>query len=91
MLTAAVPPDFVRATLASLSLPTSIVLDGAGNFYFADSNNHAVRLDNVATGIIIAVAGVPGVQGYKGDGGNATLANLDTPNAVAIDAINGYL
>ena len=79
------------ATLASLSSPTSVVLDGAGNLYVADSNNHAVRMINVATGIITTVAGVPGVQGYQGDGGSATLANLDTPDAVAIDAINGYL
>ena len=79
------------ATLASLSSPTSVALDGAGNIYFADSNNHAIRMVNVATGIITTVAGVPGVQGYKGDGGSATLANLDTPDAVAIDAINGYL
>ena len=79
------------ATLASLSSPTSVVLDGAGNLYFADSNNHAIRMVSVATGIITTVAGVPGAQGYQGDGGLATLANLDTPDAVAIDAINGYL
>ncbi len=79
------------ATLASLSSPTSVVLDGAGNLYFADSNNHAVRMVSLATGIITTVAGVPGVQGYQGDGGSAILANLDTPDAVAIDAVNGYL
>ncbi len=79
------------ATLASLSSPTSVVLDGAGNLYFADSNNHAVRMVDVATGIITTVAGVPGVQGYHGDGGSAIVANLDTPDAVAIDSINGYL
>lgn len=79
------------ATLASLSSPTSVVLDGAGNLYFSDSNNHAVRTVTAATGIITTVAGVPGTQGYQGDGGSATLANLDTPDAVAIDSINGYL
>jgi hypothetical protein len=42
-------------------------LDGAGNLYFADSNNHAIRMVNVATGIINTVAGVPGVQGYQGE------------------------
>jgi hypothetical protein len=79
------------ATLASLSLPTSVVLDGAGNLYFADSNNHAIRMVNAATGIITTVAGISGAPGYSGDGGQATLAHLDTPDAVAIDPVNGYL
>ena len=79
------------ATLASLSSPNSVVLDGAGNLYIADSNNHAVRMVNIATGIITTIAGVPGVQGYQGDGGLATLANLNTPDSIAIDPINGYL
>src|ERR1700722_18921820 len=57
------------ATMASLSLPTSFVLDGAGNLYFADSNNHAIRMVTAATGIITTVAGVLGSQGDSGGGG----------------------
>jgi large repetitive protein len=79
------------ATLASLSLPTSVALDGAGNLYFADSNNHAIRMVNAATGVITTVAGVLGVQGHSGDGSLAIHAHLDTPDSVAIDPVNGYL
>jgi large repetitive protein len=79
------------ATMASLSLPTSVALDGAGNLYFADSNNHAIRMVTAATGIITTVAGVLGSQGYSGDGGSATHAHLDTPDAVAIDPVTGFL
>ena len=79
------------ATLASLSLPTSVALDGAGNFYFADSNNHAIRMVTVATGIITTVAGVLGAQGYSGDGGSAIFAHLNTPDSIAVDPVNDYL
>ncbi|MBB5342420.1 Ig-like domain repeat protein [Tunturibacter empetritectus] len=79
------------ATLASVSLPTSVALDGAGNLYFADSNNHAIRRVTAATGVITTVAGVLGTQGYSGDGGLAILARLDTPDSVAIDPVKGYL
>jgi large repetitive protein len=79
------------ATMASLSLPTSVALDGAGNLYFADNNNHAIRMVTAETGIITTVAGVLGSQGYSGDGGSAIHAHLDTPDAVAIDPANGFL
>jgi hypothetical protein len=79
------------ATLASVSLPTSVALDGAGNLYFADSNNHAIRVVTAATGVITTIAGVLGTQGYSGDGGLAIHAHLDTPDSVAIDPAKGYL
>ncbi|NYF91012.1 Ig-like domain repeat protein [Tunturiibacter empetritectus] len=79
------------ATLASVSLPTSVALDGAGNLYFADSNNHAIRRVSAATGVITTIAGVLGAQGYSGDGGLAIHAHLDTPDSVAIDPAKGYL
>ena len=83
--------DGGQATLASLSLPTSVALDGAGNLYFADSNNHAIRMVTAATGVITTIAGVLGTQGYSGDGGLAIHAHLNTPDSVAIDPANGYL
>jgi sugar lactone lactonase YvrE len=77
--------------LASLSLPTSVALDGAGNLYFTDSNNHAIRIVTAATGTITTVAGVLGAQGYSGDGGSAIHAHLDTPDSDAMDPAKGYL
>jgi len=63
-------------------LPTSVAYDAAGNLYFADTNRHEVYESSLA-GVLSVVAG-DGVQGYSGDGGAATGAELDSPQGVAI-------
>lgn len=78
------------ATSAEVSMPTSVAIDGAGNLYIADSNNDAVRMVNSA-GVITTIAGTLGTHGYSGDNGAATKALLDAPDAIALDAVNGYL
>ncbi len=76
--------DGALATAAKLNDPTDVFKDAAGNYYIADRNNHRVRKINTA-GIISTIAGT-GTAGYSGDGGLATLAKLDHPNGVAVDA-----
>ncbi len=78
--------DGGAATSASVNQPTSIVIDGAGNLYFTDSANHAVRRVDAGSGIITTVAGRLGIQGYTGDGGAATSALLNTPDGLALDS-----
>ncbi len=78
--------DGAAATSASLNQPTSIAIDGAGNLYFADSANHAVRRVDAASRIITTVAGRLGIQGYTGDNGPATSALLNTPDGLALDS-----
>ena len=73
------------AKAASLNLPTALVVDSIGNLYFADTNNHRVRQIRSSTGIISTVAG-NGTQGFTGDNGPATSANIDSPNGLAVDA-----
>jgi hypothetical protein len=73
------------AMSALLNTPADVKLDGAGNFYIADSANHAIRMVNAATGIIYTIAGVGGQSGYSGDGGQATLAHLAYPSGIAFD------
>ena len=51
--------------------------DSAGNLFFADSDNHRIRVVDTA-GVIHTVAG-NGEQGYGGDGGPAVEARLNTP------------
>jgi sugar lactone lactonase YvrE len=65
-------------------LPSAIVFDTQGNLYFAETGNHVVRRFSTA-GVITTVAGT-GVQGFGGDGGAATEAELDSPGGLAMDA-----
>ncbi len=80
------------AVAASLSSPSSVALDAAGNLYFADSGNNLIRRIDAFTGVITTVAGTPNMHGYSGDLGLATAATLNTPNGIAFDALgNLYL
>jgi NHL repeat len=78
--------DNGRAAQAVLHNPEAIVLDAAGNIYFADEGNSCVRMISASTGIITTVAGTPGVAGLTGNGGPATSATLNEPGTLALDA-----
>jgi uncharacterized protein (TIGR03437 family) len=71
------------ATSAQLSGPYSAAVDGSGNVYIEDHGNQVIRKVTAATGIVTTVAG-NGTQGYSGDGGPATSAQLN-PYCVAVD------
>jgi sugar lactone lactonase YvrE len=73
------------AASAQLNYPSSLALDGAGNLFIADTNTERVRRVDAATQIITTVAGNGG-NGYAGDGGSATAAQLQDPEGVAVDA-----
>ncbi len=68
---------------AVLSLPAGILFDGAGNLMISDQGNSVVRRID-GSGIITTIAGT-GTRGYSGDGGPATLAELDQPFGLASD------
>jgi sugar lactone lactonase YvrE len=78
------PANNVQATAASLAAPAQVAYDAAGNLYIADLNDNVIRKVDLA-GIITTVAGT-GEQGFSGDGGPATSAQLDSPAGVAVDA-----
>jgi uncharacterized protein (TIGR03437 family) len=61
-----------------------IAADSAGNVFIADWFNHRIR-KVTKDGTIITVAG-NGTQGYSGDGGPATSAQLDWPKSLTVDA-----
>ncbi len=77
--------DNVLATDVALNRPLGIALDTQGNLYIADTDNHRIRRVDALTGIITTVAGT-GEPGFSGDGGPATSALLNTPNAIAVDS-----
>ncbi len=75
--------DGIAGTAAMLNGPTGVAVDGAGNVYIADENNHRIRKINTS-GTISTIAGT-GAGGYSGDGGAATAAAIHNPWAVALD------
>ena len=74
------------ATSATLFDPTGVAVDGSGNIYIADSDNEVVRKVTTSTGLISTFAGTPQTQGYSGDGGLATSAELSTPLGLALNS-----
>ena len=77
--------DNVSATDATLDRPLGIALDTQGNLYIADTAHHRIRRVDVTTNIITTMAGT-GEQGFGGDGGPATQALLNRPNAITVDS-----
>jgi sugar lactone lactonase YvrE len=82
------------ATTAELAAPTGVTADNAGNLVIADGGNNVIRVIAASTGVfygramtagdIYTVAG-DGNEGYSGDGGAATAAELNNPQYVAVD------
>ncbi len=70
------------ATNAQINYPHTMMFDASGNFYFADRVNHRIRKIS-PTGIITTIAGT--TDGFSGDGGLATAAQLSGPISFVID------
>ncbi len=70
------------ATFAQFSQISSIAVDAQSNVYVADTGNQVIRLFPLG-GFVTTIAG-NGTQGYTGDGGPATQAQMNNPNAVAV-------
>jgi uncharacterized protein (TIGR03437 family) len=81
--------DGGAAIAAQLSAPVRLTLDPSGNLYVSDSGNNVVR--RVATSGIITTFAGNGTSGFSGDGGQATVASLNNPRGLAIDASGGLL
>ena len=72
------------AVSASLAKPYGLAVDGEGNIYVSDSDNHRVRRID-PRGVITTFAGT-GPAGFAGDGGPANRATLNFPLGLAVDA-----
>jgi uncharacterized protein (TIGR03437 family) len=80
--------DGAASASAQLDNPTGLALDSAGNLYIADARNQRVR--KVTPGGVITTVAGSGIQGFSGDGGLATKAQLNSPQGVAVDPA-GYI
>ena len=67
-----------------LAGPHSVVVDASGNIYIADADDNRMRVVNAAQTTITTLAGT-GPYGFSGDGGLGNAAEVNTPNAVAVD------
>jgi uncharacterized protein (TIGR03437 family) len=76
--------DGSAANAAQVNGPFSAAVDSSGNLYIADQFNHRIRKVDTS-GNISTVAG-NGTPGYTGDGSDATSAELNDPQGVAVDS-----
>ena len=78
-------PAMTQDVGSALNTPTGVAVDGSGNLYIADYENHRIRRVAADTGIITTVVG-DGQRLFGGDGHPGTSASLANPYGVAVDA-----
>jgi RHS repeat-associated protein len=74
--------DSIQATLATIWAPHAVATGPDGSLYISDSGHDRVRRV-WPDGIITTVAGT-GTGGFSGDGGLATQAQIESPNAIKV-------
>jgi len=84
--------DGAAASNAQINDAEGLALDPAGDLYVTDSGNNAVREVNVTTQIINSIAGNGnlGEEGYTGDTGPATAAELAYPLFPGFDGAGNF-
>ena len=70
------------ALAAVFDAPKEMAIDRDGSLIIVDTENHAIRRIDRASGIVTALAG--GRKGTGGDGGPATEAGLDRPHGAVV-------
>jgi sugar lactone lactonase YvrE len=68
----------------SLSRPSGLAVDAAGNLYIADSDNHLIRRWDKKSRTLARLAGI-GQATFGGDEGSALEAGVSYPFGLAVD------
>src|SRR5262249_24994891 len=71
------------AVAGQVGSPSGLAVDSAWNVYFSDGSGRVRKV--YSSGLVSTIAG-NGTQGYSGDGGGATAAQLSASRGVAVDA-----
>jgi sugar lactone lactonase YvrE len=77
------PAPPAPATVADVPLPSAVAVDGSENIFVADIINRKVM--KVAPGGAMTTYAGTGGKGAAGDGGQATAAQLASPQSLAVD------
>lgn len=80
--------DGGAATKAALARPVGVSVDNNGNVLIVDTNNQRVRQ---VTGSVIGTLAGSGEQGFAGDGGALTSADLNAPKSAITDSTGNLL
>jgi len=80
--------DGIAATSAQLNIPRGVAVDRSGNVYIADNNSGRIRKVD-PSGMITTFAGT-GNRGFSGDGGPASMAEINSGN-IAIDGAGNLI
>ena len=71
-------------TLTVLAVPPLVcAVDHAGDLFVVERDGHRVRKIDMKTRVVSTVAGT-GEQGFAGDGGSATTAQLSQPHSIQV-------
>jgi plastocyanin len=73
---------------ARFNFPYGLAVDGAGNVYVADTQNHTIRQVTPA-GVVTTIAGFAGISGSAD--GNGTDARFKGPMAPAVDSLGNVI
>lgn len=80
--------DGGMAAAAQVNKPRGILVDGPGNIYVSDTDNHKVRFVSHQDNRIRTLAGI-GDAGYDGDNQPAVDAKLNKPSSIVMPATRG--
>ena len=82
--------DGEPAPVASFSAPHEIRFDQEDNLFVVERDAHVVRRIDARTRVVSTVAGT-GEEGFSGDGGPASEAQLRQPHSIAFDSDGNLL